>query len=1619
MSGQIARTGFLFQDLYLLSRVLRAASDCLDSAWQVGQSNLVDLLDSLPLRFGLEASRPDSSASNVSALDWDVLVLAPRKFEFAEVKSGAVSKDDRKVFWRRLRRELSRNANAATILVPVLVVDPTKVEALNKWTELTQTAAAFSGSPPAQEPTGAVLTANQLLEEALWWMCSPDNSSDGSDPAADFTAACDALSRFELHCHEARQLELQVTQFLELLFSGGLTDTQQMLLLGWLSKRASSPNVDRRLFSICELLMEIGILQDAISLAPGTLKEWRVLWNEVPLGVQARTRVRLGEHGESVPPARVQPSAFDALTRGNDRALVILGHGGAGKSTLLAQAADAAVSRDNDVLHCGADDVRLEELEQLTKAVRFRAALSALRRPEAQLFLCIDGLDEAEAALRKRWAQLLVRVASLPNVRTLVSMRDEVWRRDGEVRKELEPWRVISLDIWPEPLVRELLTPTSFQTILPPAVIELLRTPILLDLFWRTFVEIEMPDVSRASRLQSRHNLLTAFWHERLLASPRYSAISDILSCINEVVSGAAANVGGFSETNLSAAGVQMLLSEGVLVREGRLQPRLRFRHPLLRDFALAQWCLQANDPFELSRRWNSIEGGLQRHGALRAVFEALSDPDASTDYPLLTLGNVVQAIVTSDCGLAHQVAHVLGTREPVPVLDPANWPSAVQTSLPPEFARDLLTAARLNENGAWSAPVENWPDDAQWFNEDYPTEVWRYADFLSGRARAKPSDPEFREQAHQAARKLRSISEASRFANEFAELDRWLMMQAMLCVIPTLPDEVTLAWVEREMAQSSWRTRSFLLAELIHLAPVDASRTAMIYRQAVGLTQHDGRPVIDESLWRGIMDHQAIEWSLAGENGRRSLLKEYPTAFLPVAVDLAEALWTLKHQDSGNPEYMISELLRELDPSCSDEVHQQRERERQLRLGDLIDDSPKWTYWQSVPNGEPNERCLKAVHECAQHCAKESSAVFESVVAILRSSRMASIHTILFDVLLENEGNRGVLGFLRESVLDSRLYYVSGTEYWIEQGLMAMWLTLTEGDRVRVFEQLRNLLAIEETRDDARHFLARLPLADLPDDLQGERPRDDDDSYHPRARPNRENFDFQTEWTPVQSNELETEIGKWPEVFDCEVLKSFARSTSFLSGQETSVEKLRASVANAIEEARGLLPALLLRSDLLQDPSRLWVWQGLTQMLACFRRSREVETDEPASDVVVRCIELALAVLRNIPTELPGSLPEGDLWTGYQDTGWSHALRLADEALTWQPVSNDQGFQSQFIEVIKAAFATEHPLVQLVCTITIRPWHWYRNAERRQLHDKLVWNVPKHASVLSWSLSRLQHSADVDRARIFRLLLNRSDLADAKQLAGRLGQYVGRGSMNVFLDGQRSAAAEVARESVNSPDVFPLLQDASNRSKFLRSLVFGMKEHAKLMSDHTELAVDYGDWTLRVWRILRAQRQKRNESEDIILLAMHWLERSEGQRDRTRLKPWWHCLQPLFAAVICEGGRPDCFTLLFNLRGGGYNDLTTPEELLGLIEAFVERIRTGALAETLDLDQRAPEGEGYHSWRECAKHAAEVIESLHSDGSLRTDMHRERAHRLLSTLAAEPVRASQAIAAMHRLQNE
>jgi hypothetical protein len=1619
MNGHAARRGFLFQDLYLLLRVLRAAGKYLDEAWAQATADPVTAFDRIPLSFGIEASRRmDSTGATV--IDWDVLVGNEEEFEVAEVKSGAVTKDDRLAYWVRLRRELGIDGGAKQLLVPVLVVDPEKSDELDKWHGLAAAAQHFKGAVPAEAPRGYVITHDDLLAEALWHVCG--NIPQNDLPPAELKNALDTLARFELQTFHIKALEKEVLSLLEILFPNELTDTYLPLLLGWLSGRATAVATPRRLFTIRELLAEIGVLNYAAVLTAGTLKRWRDLWNEAPEGVRSRTRVRLGSAGQSIPANEIQPTAVAALNAVDDRAVVIIGTGGAGKSTFLAQAVAATEQHGELVLWCGADDVNDAEAEQLVSALRFRASLKLLRQPNARVHVYIDGLDEAPSSKRERWAQLLVRLGALKNVRILVSVRDAVWRADGKLRQQLLAWRTVDLARWPEALVLKLLATTAYASTLPIGVVELLRTPIMLDIFWRTFVEADREGLPRVARLQTRHGLLAAFWEERLLRSPRYTGAADAMRQLHALLGIAATAIGSFTAPAEDHTAVQMLLAEGVLVEEGRLQVRLNFRHPLLRDFALAQWCLGTSNEAAAARRWKSILGGLQRYGALRAIAEAFWDSDAASDYPTLTLPGFLHAVVQLDPAAADQIAQFLGSSESVTGLNPSVWRPDLQAALPETFGTNLVAAARLNENPAWAAAVEHWPEDEHWIDDRFLNELWQYTDVLRKRAEAEPGDLRWHSAAQQAALKLRQLAEGPRFATELGRAEGWLKMQLVCTVIPILPDEATLSWIEREIVDATWRTRSFVLEHLVHLASVDTLRTANVFRAAVGLISANGEFRLDLARWGNLMPEQALDWSLAGKDNHRGLLAEFPGAFFPVAIELAEALFRSEFQRNDCRHAGLTELIEIIDPGSTTN---KESNVTTSETKDLIDDRPEWSYWQSMVGQSARETCIHVIHEhTAAWAGKDSHQFAAEIAPALRKSRLGSVQTVVLDVLLDHRDDAGCQRHLRDAALDRRLYFISGTDYWLEQNLTTSWPSLTAAERDTVQATIAAMLSHERLANRAKSLLTRLPAHQWCESLHAQRPADGDAEYKATRRPKRERDDEVSDMTYLghSDDKEETEApGEWPDSIDAAALLEFRRATFVLGQSDVTTEAMQTQLLRAVATAAGLVRACFNDPPTLGRSANSWFWSGLARTLSTYRKLSEKigSTDSPPAELVRGCGELAFIYLRDVPTELPGQLPERDVWTGFRETTWTRAFELADEALTWPPLASEETLQTELVTILEKAFATGNPLVQLTCNVRLRPWHWFRSLERRTLFNRLVLDTPTEPAVLQWSLGHCLHYNDADRTAAFRRILNRADLGGAADLAHRLGEYIGTCALLVFPSG-RSAAAELTRDVVRKPDTFALLKIDANRRSFWHGFSFGLKERAKLVSANAELAPDYGAWLLTAWRELLPGRLKRNESEGVVLFAMHWIERKEATATDARiLLPWWMSIQPLLIAVAQDGGTADCFCLFFKLRGDEFNHVATPEEVLQLGEIFSARIIEANSAGKIDLDARNPERQEHHSWRECAEYAASGIDALRAGGLLRTDAQRDRAHRLLVKLSTPPLRSSNAVAALHRLQQD
>jgi hypothetical protein len=382
--------------------------------------------------------------------------------------------------------------------------------------------------------------------------------------------------------------------------------------------------------------------------------------------------------------------------------------------------------------------------------------------------------------------------------------------------------------------------------------------------------------------------ILSRFWEKCIAQSPRHREALPP-NRLQSILAAAADSHEPFELADSDISGAEALVSESVLVWDGRLAPKLRFRHVLLRDFALSLWCLSAKTPDDVIVRWSNIKGGLRRNGALRALLDAISDAAFETDFPHLRWRDLLAELAKSGEG-QDQLAQVLGTMECRPELDPNHWPSAVQDALQASFGRKLITFAENQLNTTWSEAVRHWQPSLGWIDLEFAEALFSYAE-RSKRITEQTRNPKQKAHAALLAGKLRDVSEQPRFEAAFAALNRHLKMRAIGVIVPQLPNLQTLEWLERELPISSWFTRSWMLEVLIHLAAVDATRTATIYRQAVGLCQMDGRWQLSRTGNERTQEHMTLDGSLGGIDSRRSLLLEYPKEFAPIAVQMRGSL--------------------------------------------------------------------------------------------------------------------------------------------------------------------------------------------------------------------------------------------------------------------------------------------------------------------------------------------------------------------------------------------------------------------------------------------------------------------------------------------------------------------------------------------------------------------------------------------------------------------------------------------------------------------------------------------------------------------------------------------------------
>lgn len=1422
-------------------------------------------------------------------------------------------------------------------------------------------------------------------------------------------AALTLVGRFRIHERRGSALQDEVAQNLRLLFPDGPSDVFAGHLRDWLDSRASAVGDASKRFGIGVPLREISLIREATTLDRGTWQRWLELRKEWRSIVQSKATGRLGTGGGSIAIEKVQPAIVGEMA-GAQRGKLLIGGGGAGKTTVVVMLDRERSGADESWL-VPAANLSESEVDDLAAAVRFAAALSM---PGEKIWVAVDALDEVESASqRERWGAVLARLAIHDPLQIVATIRNADWERDSRLRTHLGHWAQLSLQEWPDEVVRELLASTEYGPHVTAGLLSLLRTPILLDLFWRTFVEAQPSQYGILRLPMTRHQLLSEFWSERLIRSPRNAQLTNRPACFNSVFEAAARAIGSFKEDGLDTHVLCVLASEGVLVKVGRLRPQWQFRHPLLRDFALAQWCLESESSSEVAERWKNISGAIPRQGALRGILEALTDESAIQDYPNIRFENVAEVLLFQSDESRSAFIRAIGALPARAILDPSTWSPTILPRLSPDFGSELVGAARREANLSWATRFADWSNDATWLNEAFITEANSYLRlFLTGRHQAIQRDPA-RTDGARLARSLRRWSESTRFRCTFERDGRYQKHFAIESIAALLPDHDTLAWLEREVPQVTWRTQAAILENLRFVAHSDPDTAANVYRSVVGLHRAEDRWALNEERWHRDISYNAFDLSLTGPNAHVSLLSSFPEAFLPVALEMAEAIhWRDEKQrenDEKNSEFL--KAIRDHFP-VSEEPDLD---DLPDPLEDLIDDLSSW-HFQS--RGSP---CQQAVRETVEKVAAESAEHFAVRLApILRVCRLASMQGIALEVATKLAPTLNVQPLLAESLLDRRLFHVPGLLPALEGAIAAAWDYLSA-------EQREHMLSNVEATATSRHYYQgllarRMLLASVPPEALDAEQRHEADTYR-EEQSRRSKREFQRAELSEESQGWQRDehskrvVAEWTEPIDKDKLEAVHVLYSALLDPSAQAANDKATEAQRL--ILQLLPSLTAHPYSLDSDGATWMWHALRVLLQTLRKPLNARIAESES-LLARVAEFAVQRLEagSKPVVLI-STHDGEM--NSTDNAWLGALGVANEALVHPELVSSSLLATRFGESVvgywKSASATQQ--VDILHHVTFVR-HWREIAAFRALAEGPLWTEPSDARPIAAALVLVPNMREPERESVLRLALHRSGLLNAEKLAEEIGGLLGEYSMVVDAHGQRVGLATLSNQCVSAPENFPLLFQPETRRAFFSKFAFGMKQQAKHYAAHLELAADFGRWNLAAWTHLhQLPPNNQRNGTDVSLFAHHWLDGRDAEQpthsSEIRLR-WWRELKPLRDAILREGNARDLFHFFFLFYNGKLLDLCGTAEMFSSIESLLNRMEPLLEATLIALEQTKVEDPDPRQWRETLDHAAHSVDWFRKDGALDRVEDAETAHRLLSRLTAAPFNNATAKDVLHRL---
>lgn len=999
MGGKEARGGFWFQDAKALARLL---ADAIERRRRralgidLGQELRVQVESAVRL----VVEPPESEAEIGSRPPWDGTFSVGNEIVVDECKLGGPTRNDRVTFYRRLRATIANRVPVAQ-LVPRFTVGRGSLD-LDRWTDIG--VVAQSTTPPSEPPARAG-TTQKLADEALYYLTNPNpvwklKKDDDEDESTDEVPPTAPLSIDEARALLSRltfdgastidDVESELRGQLETLGGSLAIDEQVDLLGGWINRIARSKtwNADLTADTLNDRLT---LIARYLTVLPATEQLWhRLRTAKPPVPV-----TRIAEQ----PWREVQPHLEPILReRADNKRVALTSEGGIGKSHLLGK-----LYAEQSGTRVWVDAIAtLHELEEALALGAWAAA-----RTNEVLTVFVDGIDLSPdpagvlATINRALSTCETAVA-------YVATRLATW---AELRDRLPEWRNVRLVRWTDDRIRSLAESGRSEP-LSRDLVDLLRTPLLLDLFLRTFAA---GDVVPAG-LATRHGVLRAYFERRVYSG---AAAATRRAVLDAGIDAVLANTQTWRSGDPAA---QELVSEGVVVN---VFGALRFRHALLRDFSAALQ-LAPKPAAAIADSLRAVNSPIIRNELLRGTIEALLDPDPIVDGPQV-------ADLVSECtraGLAPGIA--LGTTD-APTL-------ALLAAIAPldngAVLRQALAHARLIDNRAWlQVPAALAGDKPAWVGDAQFQGIASLAELAMASGDIANSS---------LAATLRCWTDGRTVGHE----NSWAAGTIGALLVRALPDDNTADWFAHlQLGETGFRSR--FLEQLR-----DLGASAQVSDEALSRALHSvvfgpGSHVLDggHSLW------EVTNLCLSDYEGNQGLLATRPYVAtslmfaLSVESELAEerrrardraafmaspSFLEIFGKEERPPDYVEAETRLQLSPALTEGE----------ALGDLVDDAPA--------TDRQAHDYLSSLIEDVEQRAGEDKTFGEHLARAALASRSVHARIIVLSLL-----NGGPVDAIDDILRDPRIYHVLYASGALWDAIHARWPELSEADRIVVQENI------------------------------------------------------------------------------------------------------------------------------------------------------------------------------------------------------------------------------------------------------------------------------------------------------------------------------------------------------------------------------------------------------------------------------------------------------------------------------------------------------------------------------------------------------------------------------------